>query len=680
MTPEGPHLFLKWRIVKMETVQGIFQGFASGFGFVRVSETEELYIAREHVNGALPKDRVVCHILQEAQGERKAEAEVIHVLQHGLLRLPGNCIAQDLVMADDAAIQELIAVVPPEKGEGIAGQKGHKVIVRIVRWPEEGGLQGVIEEDLGDAYAPTARIRGILCMHDLPVDFPPEVLAETEPLSDQIEIPEEERKWREDLREVPMVTIDGEDARDLDDAVSLKKLDDGYELGVHIADVSWYVREGTALNQEAFKRGTSVYVTDRVVPMLPKKLSNGLCSLNEGEDRLAMSCIMRMDPQGRILDHRVVESLIRVDHRMSYTNVQYILEGSRLPQEERSAEQQAAMEQYDDWVETFCQMAELASLRRRMRIERGALDFEVQECKFQMDPYGYPQEITLRQQNEATHLIEEFMLAANETVAKEYDEKKIPFMYRVHPEPDEERVRDLGMQLRQLGRPLKGAANGRLDPGAVRKLLDGLQGEEKSMVSQMILRSMKQARYSSLREGGHFGLAAPYYCHFTSPIRRYPDLVVHRMIKACLRGQMSPEYAKKQREWMDRAAAHCSFTERRAQETEWDVEKYMKALYMSEHLREKTRGVVSGVTERGLYVELANTVEGFVPVEKLTGDYYTLDRKTGSMVGKRTGKVYTLGQAMSVCVDKVDMDTAMIYFRPLTMKVKKSRRNKKIRW
>lgn len=664
----------------METVQGIFQGFASGFGFVRVSETEELYIAREHVNGALPKDRVVCHILQEAQGERKAEAEVIHVLQHGLLRLPGNCIAQDLVMADDAAIQELIAVVPPEKGEGIAGQKGHKVIVRIVRWPEEGGLQGVIEEDLGDAYAPTARIRGILCMHDLPVDFPPEVLAETEPLSDQIEIPEEERKWREDLREVPMVTIDGEDARDLDDAVSLKKLDDGYELGVHIADVSWYVREGTALGQEAFKRGTSVYVTDRVVPMLPKKLSNGLCSLNEGEDRLAMSCIMRMDPQGRILDHRVVESLIRVDHRMSYTNVQYILEGSRLPQEERSAEQRTAMEQYDDWVETFCQMAELASLRRRMRIERGALDFEVQECKFQMDPYGYPQEITLRQQNEATHLIEEFMLAANETVAREYDEKKIPFMYRVHPEPDEERVRDLGMQLRQLGRPLKGAANGRLDPGAVRQLLDGLQGEEKSMVSQMILRSMKQARYSSLREGGHFGLAAPYYCHFTSPIRRYPDLVVHRMIKACLRGQMSPEYAKKQREWMDRAAAHCSFTERRAQETEWDVEKYMKALYMSEHLREKTRGVVSGVTERGLYVELANTVEGFVPVEKLTGDYYTLDRKTGSMVGKRTGKVYTLGQAMSVCVDKVDMDTAMIYFRPLTMKVKKSRRNKKIRW
>lgn len=517
-------------------------------------------------------------------------------------------------------------------------------------------------------------------MHDLPVDFPPEVLAETEPLSDQIEIPEEERRWREDLREVPMVTIDGEDARDLDDAVSLKKLDDGYELGVHIADVSWYVREGTALGQEAFKRGTSVYVTDRVVPMLQKKLSNGLCSLNEGEDRLAMSCIMRMDPQGRILDHRVVESLIRVDHRMSYTNVQYILEGSRLPQEERSAEQRTAMEQYDDWVETFCQMAELASLRRQMRIERGALDFEVQECKFQMDPYGYPQEITLRQQNEATHLIEEFMLAANETVAKEYDEKKIPFMYRVHPEPDEERVRDLGMQLRQLGRPLKGAANGRLDPGAVRQLLDGLQGEEKSMVSQMILRSMKQARYSSLREGGHFGLAAPYYCHFTSPIRRYPDLVVHRMIKACLRGQMSPEYAKKQREWMDRAAAHCSFTERRAQETEWDVEKYMKALYMSEHLREKTRGVVSGVTERGLYVELANTVEGFVPVEKLTGDYYTLDRKTGSMVGKRTGKVYTLGQAMSVCVDKVDMDTAMIYFRPLTMKVKKSRRNKKIRW
>lgn len=660
----------------MDTVKGIFQGFAQGFGFVRISETEELFIPPDDVHGALPKDLVACRILREAQGDRKAEAEVVGILSHGLTRVSGNCIAQDLVMADDGGIREPIQAVPPETGEAVPGSRGHKVILRITRWPEEGGLQGVIEEDLGDAYAPTARIRGILCMREMPVDFPKEVLAEVEPLPERIEISEEELALREDLRDVPMVTIDGEDARDLDDEVSLKKTEEGYELGVHIADVSWYVRENSALDREAYKRGTSVYLTDRVVPMLPKELSNGLCSLNEGEDRYAMSCIMGMDSEGRIISHRIVESLIRVDHRMSYTNVQHILEGSALPQEARSAEQQAVMDRYEEWVETFCRMAELAALRRKIRMERGALDFEVPECKFEMDAYGYPQAIRVRTQNEATRLIEEFMLAANETVAEEYDRKKIPFMYRVHPEPDAERVTDLGMQLRQLGHPLKGAANGRLDPKTVRKLLGSLEEEERGMVSQMILRAMKQARYSSMREGGHYGLAAPYYCHFTSPIRRYPDLLVHRMIKACLRGRMDAEYARGSREFMEGAAAHCSFTERRAQEAEWDVEKYMKALYMSDHLREKSRGVVSGVTERGLYVELANTVEGFVPVEKLTGDYYSFDKKTGTLEGKRGKKVYRVGQAMSICVEKVDMDTATVYFRPLTMKVKKSRRGK----
>ncbi|MBQ7916173.1 MAG: ribonuclease R [Firmicutes bacterium] len=664
-----------------QIVQGVFQGTMQGFGFVRISDIDEIFIPPDRVHDALPKDVVECIITELPQGDRRAAGEVVKVISHGLNRITGDYIQGGWIVADDPVLRNPIQVVKPEEGEPVHPIKGHKVIARIVGWPENGGMQAVVEEDLGDAYAPTARIRAAICNHELPIDFPEEVLAQTDPLPDVLEITAEEMQYREDLRDLPMVTIDGEDARDLDDAVSLVKTEKGYELGVHIADVSWYVREGTALDDEAYNRGTSVYLTDRVIPMLPRKLSNGLCSLNEGQDRYAMSCIMQLSEDGEILSHRVVESVIKTAHRMTYTDVQHILEGSRLEEDQRSPEQAALMEKYADWVETFCLMAEVAGLRRRIRRKRGAIEFEFPECKILMDAHGYPTEIGLRSHTEATGLIEEFMLAANETVAEEYFWREVPFMYRVHPRPEPDRVMMLGSMLKTLGHSLKGAGNGQMHSRAVQDLLQSLDEDpEEGMISRMILRSMKQAKYESAPGEGHFGLAAPYYCHFTSPIRRYPDLMVHRMIKAVLRGKMDEAYMQEKVAKMDEMAARCSFTERRAEEAERDVEKYMKALYMSDQVRMKTSGVISGVTERGIYVELPDTVEGFIPIEELDDDYYIYDKKQYTLTGKHRKREFRMGQPMDVKVDKVDLNLAIIYFKPLTARIKRVPRRNRIRW
>ena len=638
----------------METVQGIFQGFAQGFGFVKVSETEELYIAREHVNGALPKDRVVCHILQEAQEERKAEAEVIHVLQHGLLRLPGNCIAQDLVMADDAAIQELIAIVPPEKGEEIAGQKGHKVIIRIVRWPEEGGLQGVIEEDLGDAYAPTARIRGILCMHDLPVDFPPEVLAETEPLSDQIEIPEEERRWREDLREVPMVTIDGEDAKDLDDAITLTVNERGYQLGVHIADVSHYVTENSVLDKEAYKRGTSVYLVDRVIPMLPHKLSNGICSLNQGCDRLALSCIMDIDNKGNVVGHRICETLINVNRRMTYTNVKKILVDKEA----------SVIEEYKELIPMFERMGELAAILRKKRFQRGSIDFDFPETNIILDKDGHPLEVKPYDRNVAPKIIEEFMLIANETVAEDYFWQEIPFLYRSHENPDMEKIQKLSTFINNFGYSIH--TGDEIHPKELQKLLEKIDGtDEENLIARLTLRSMKRAQYTT-ECVGHFGLAAKYYCHFTSPIRRYPaakyythftspirrypDLQIHRIIKENLHGGLKQTRFKHYQNLLPEVVKHTSTTERRADDAERDTDKVKMVEYMEKHMGEEFDGVISGMTAWGMYVELPSTIEGMVSVTSLRDGYYIYDENHYEMVNETTGRTFKLGQKVTVKV------------------------------
>lgn len=448
---------------------------------------------------------------------------------------------------------------------------------------------------------------------------------------------------RMDLRDVPMVTIDGEDAKDLDDAVSLTMEGENYVLGVHIADVSNYVQEHSALDVEALKRGTSVYLVDRVIPMLPHALSNGICSLNQGEVRLAMSCIMTINPKGEVIDHVITESVIQVNRRMTYTNVRKILQ----------QEDPAVAEEYRELVPMFTKMAELAALLRQKRMKRGSIDFDFPETKVILDDKGCPIEIKPYERNVATKLIEDFMLIANETVAQDYYWQELPFVYRTHEKPDGEKIQRLATFINNFGYTLH-IGSDEVHPKELQKLLMKIDGsEEEALISRLTLRSMKQARYTT-ECTGHFGLAANYYCHFTSPIRRYPDLQIHRIIKDNLRGRMDESRITHYQKLLTEVAKHSSETERRAEEAERETVKQKKVEYMEQHLGERFEGVISGVTEWGFFVELANTVEGLVRVTDLTDDFYQYYEDTYELVGEHTNRRYKLGQRVEVCVSHCD--------------------------
>ena len=451
-----------------------------------------------------------------------------------------------------------------------------------------------------------------------------------------------------DLRDWQTVTIDGEDAKDLDDAVTLTKEGDLYELGVHIADVSNYVQESSALDVEALKRGTSVYLVDRVIPMLPHKLSNGICSLNAGENRLALSCIMKIDEKGNVTDHTIAETVIKVDRRMSYTSVKKILE----------EHDEAEIEEYKELVPMFEQMKELAAILRKKRMKRGSIDFDFLETKIILDEQGKPVDIKPYDRNVATKIIEDFMLIANETVAQHFYWLEEPFLYRVHDNPDPEKMQQLSVFLGNFGYRLhigrkqgKRQENGAdVHPKQLQKLLDQIEGTpEEAMLSRLILRSMKRAVYSP-ECSGHFGLAATHYCHFTSPIRRYPDLQIHRIIKEFLRGRLNEKRKEHYEDILNGVAKHSSETERRADEAERICEKMKKAQYMEKHIGETMEAVISGVTGWGFYAELPNTVEGLVPVSSLRSDYFIFDEENSALIGEHTGKTYQLGETVTVRV------------------------------
>ena len=457
-------------------------------------------------------------------------------------------------------------------------------------------------------------------------------------------------KDRLDLRDWQMVTIDGEDAKDLDDAVSVTRNGDGYVLGVHIADVSQYVPEDSPLDKEARTRGTSVYLTDRVIPMLPHRLSNGICSLNVGEDRLALSCIMEIGADGTIQGHRIAETLIRVNRRMSYTAVAAVLDGD-----------EAAQAEYAEEKEMFFLMKELADKLRRKRRKRGSIDFDLPECKIILDEKGRPVDIHPYERNAATDIIEDFMLAANETVAEDYFWQELPFVYRTHDKPDPEKVSELAALLRPLGAKLH-TSNGELHPKELQKLLADIADQpEEAFISRLALRSMKQARYS-IECTGHFGLAAKYYCHFTSPIRRYPDLQIHRIIKENLRGTLDEKRVSHYSKILHGVADSSSKTERRATEAERMVNKIKMAQFMQPKIGECFDGMISGVTRWGMYVELPDTIEGLVHVNNLIDDYYSLDEKRHELVGEMTGRRFRMGEPVRVRLVGVDLHANTIDF------------------
>lgn len=631
---------------------GTFISHPRGFGFLEIPEAEgDIFIPEESIGTALHGDTVQIVVKKDGKDGKRCEGEVVKVLERGTREVVGTyqqCDGFGFVVTDN---QRFLKDVFIPAGKSLTAEDGDKVLAEIKdHGNKRRSPEGKIIEILGKPGECGVDVLCVAKSYELPMEFPEKVAKQAERIKETLN--EGDFYGREDLRDVVMVTIDGEDAKDLDDAVSLTKEEDLYHLGVHIADVSNYVQYNSALDKEALKRGTSVYLADRVIPMLPKKLSNGICSLNAGEDRLALSCLMDIDKKGRVVSHRIVESVIHVKERMSYTNVKKIL----LQEDEELAKR------YEELLPMFFQMKELSELLRNRRKKRGAIDFDFPESKLVLDEKGKVVDIYSYEQNIATRLIEDFMLAANETVAEEYCMLGLPFVYRTHENPDMEKMETVLEMVHQAGIKVKKGKE-TISPKEVQKILKELEGMEcEPFFARLILRSMKQAKYT-VEDTGHFGLAAKYYCHFTSPIRRYPDLQIHRIIKETLRGKMTEAKIQHYKGILEEVARQSSAMERRAEEVERETIKMKKAEYMKQHIGEAFEGTVSGVTEWGFYVELDDTVEGLVHVNSLTDDYYTFDKDRYCLVGDMTGRAYRMGQRVKVWVENADENTKTVDFK-----------------
>ena len=661
----------KYRKACRKFVEGTYIAHPKGYGFVEVEGREsDIFIPEDASGGAMHRDMVQVAILRNPE-EGRSEGTVVKILEHGVHELIGTyqkAKSYGFVLPDNRRITSDI-FVPQEFSKG--AMDGHKVLVELTSYGEKGkNPEGKVKEIIGHVNDPGTDILSVVYEYELPNEFPEKVMRQAERTPE--EVTEADCAGRKDLRDVLMVTIDGEDAKDLDDAVSLTKNGDFYELGVHIADVANYVQEKSALDREALHRGTSVYLADRVIPMLPHRLSNGICSLNAGVDRLALSCLMRLDQNGKIVDHEICESVICVNRRMSYSEVLGILETHQNGQaqnvqkhhEDKLQELQKEEElqkEYGDVLPMLLDMEQLMRMLRARRRKRGSIDFNFPEAKVVLDANGVPLEIKAYTANTATQIIEEFMLAANETVAQYFYWQEIPFLYRTHEAPEEEKLQKLASFIASFGYGMKGISD-EIHPKELQKLLARIADTpEEMMISRLTLRSMKQARYTT-EDVGHFGLAAPHYCHFTSPIRRYPDLQIHRIIKEVLRGRMNQAKTDHYQEILPQVAESCSKLERRADEAERETIKLKKAEYMMEHIGEEFDAVISGIMSYGMYAELPNTVEGLIHVSRMYDDRYYYREETYEMYGIDTGRVYRLGDTVRVRVLDADKITKTVDF------------------
>lgn len=622
---------------------GNFMATKKGFGFVRTDgEEEDVFIPESECHGAFHGDLVQVIVTGKEKG-KKREGTIIRILQRGSTTVVGTVSLNNHICFLIPDNEKFGCDIFIPKGKTLGAMQGQKAVAQIEDFGDGSkSPEGQITQILGHPDDPGVDVLSIIKSFGLPEEFPENVLKEALAAPERVE--SFQIGGRVDIREMDTVTIDGEDAKDLDDAVTIEKKTDGsFSLGVHIADVSHYVTEGSALDREALARGTSVYLADRVIPMLPHKLSNGICSLNAGEDRLTLSCFMEFDAEGRLKGHRIAETVIRVTERMSYTDVNDILTNHK-PE---------TCARYERLIPMFEVMEELAGKLRRRRKKKGAIDFDFAECKILLDEKGHPYDITPRERNTATKIIEEFMLAANQVVAEEYFWQELPFLYRTHEYPDPDKIQELAVVTANFGYHIKTGTE-EVHPGEIQKLLARLQGtEEEAFLSRLTLRAMKRAKYSTVNEG-HFGLATQYYCHFTSPIRRYPDLQIHRIIKENIRHGLSDKRYQHFEEILPAVAAQTSSLERRADEAEREVDKMKKAEYMADHIGEIFHGIISGVTSWGIYVELPNTIEGMVRLEDLSDDYYEYEADKYRVIGHDTGKVYSMGQKVTVEAVRVD--------------------------
>ena len=626
-----------------------------GFGFLVIenSEAEDIFIPASDLNGAMNGDRVIVRIKREATAKSRAEGEVIRILQRKVQRVVGTFESSrhfGFVVPDDKRFGSDIFI---SKDNFNGARTNTKVLVEITRWPEKNrSAEGKVVQVIGKKDAPGVDILSIIMGHDLPQGFPVEVLEYAESLPETIS--KEELRNRRDLRDLLMITIDGEDAKDLDDAVSVQCLENGnYLLGVHIADVGHYVTEDNVLDKEALERATSIYLIDRVIPMLPQKLSNGICSLNAGEDRLAMTCMMEIDRHGVVVSHEIFESVIHVNYRMTYQNVTKMLV-------EKDTALCATYAEILPMLESMAQLQKILEQKRRLR---GAIEFYAPESKVILDKKGRPVRIEWRQQGIADKIIEEFMLCANETVAEHYFWMEVPFLYRVHEEPKAEDIADVNRFLQTFGYSIKGLST-KVHSKAYQSVIDAVSGKtEELIVNTVMLRSMQHARYDT-EALGHFGLSAQYYSHFTSPIRRYPDLAIHRVIKELLHNgnRLTEKRLEALKRKMSQYAEQSSMREKIAEEAERESVELKKVEYMKPFVGEVYAGKISGVTNFGLFVQLENSVEGLVHISTLLDDFYQFRQESYSLLGEHTKKQYQLGQAVTVRLTRVSIEDRQIDF------------------
>ncbi len=663
--------------IELPVFTGVYMGTKQGFGFVRIDEDkEDIFIPERRTRGAMNGDVVkVIVTRQRTSGRHKSEGEIDRVLKRAVTGFVGTFQKNGkttFVLPDDSKLPDFY--IP--KGHTHGAKDGQKVQVTITEYASEGkSPEGAVIKVLGYLDEPGVDVESVIRGMEIATEYPEDVIRQAKKLPSSVS--RVERKGRTDFRNLVTVTIDGDDTKDFDDAITLSADGDGYLLGVHIADVSHYVTPGSPLDKEARSRGTSIYLADRVIPMLPKELSNGICSLNEGEDRLTLSCVMKIDKNGKVVSHEITESVINVNERMTYHDVSELLkiaQNAGLTSEhgvhtrhikkaakELGDEAVLLYTKYKKRIAWYVLMDELAAKMRKRREKKGSIDFDLPECKIDLDAAGRPLDIYPYDRNIATKIIEEFMLAANRTVAEEAYWLELPFIYRCHDEPEREKIKDLSRVTAYFGHHMK-IGQDKIHPKVIRSLMDEIKGEpEESFLTQLALRAMMRAEYRVTNDG-HFGLAAKYYTHFTSPIRRYPDLAIHRILKEYRHGLLTPERLSYYAENLAATAKLASERERRADDAEREVDRIKKVAFMQDHIGDEYDGVISGVTSWGIYVELPNTVEGMVRLSDMTDDRYDFEEDKFRVVGHRSRKEFRLGQPVRVQVARVDLQMRTIDF------------------
>lgn len=638
---------------RLDIIKGKIDATSRGFAFL-IPENEnikDIFISKDNLNSAMQNDIVLVRVIKKVEG-KKWEGEVVKILKRANSTIVGTFEKSrnfGFVVPDDRSITQDVFI---SKADTMNAEDGMKVVVKITKWPEKRrSPEGKIVEILGRKNDPGVDVLSVIRSYNIPEEFPKKVIREAENIEEKIS--SEETSGRTDLRHLNIVTIDGEDAKDLDDAVAVEKLDSGdYILYVSIADVSHYVKEGSELDKEALNRGCSVYFIDRVIPMLPHRLSNGICSLNPSEDRLTLTVKMKIDKNGNVVDHDIFESVIRSKERMTYTNVYKILEGNDDELKER----------YKDLIEDFNNMRDLAKILLERRKRRGSVDFDFEEAKIIVDEKGKPVDIVKVERNIAHRIIEEFMLVANETVAEHMHWINVPFVYRVHEHPDMEKLMAFNKFIHNLGYHIKGIGGDEIHPKALQELIKQVRGKnEQRIVETLLLRSLKRARYSP-EDLGHYALATQYYTHFTSPIRRYPDLIIHRIIKENIHGKLNEKRQEHYNKILNDISLKSSERERAADSAEKEIEDLKKVEYMKERIGNVYKAIIANVTNYGFFVELDNTVEGLVDIDTLDDDYYHYDDETYTLIGERTKRKFSIGDEVYVKVVGANVDRREIDF------------------